>query len=819
MPELLPHPVPNGPAPTAGGPGGTYAPGVPAPASRASATGAPGAFGAEPAPASINFRELASVLRRRGGIIVAVTALVAAVSVYFAHGNKPQYIARASVRLTNPRRAMTSNIASDDPQGASDNNADRRVSKIQVLTSRTLVGAAVDREPARFRLRLEGAPLAVLKDVTLAPEAPADSVVLLFGHDLVSARADQGSATAPYGRPLDVAGARFTVASEPRPHRVTLYVSGRDEAVDRVLGGLRAKQREQADVIDISYTDADPRFAQQAVNSIVSTFADGDVEDAQRTSRKRRIFIDQQLQHNDSLLAVAQGALTALRAREGAFSARDRFAAEQTGMTALQSQREALAAERASYESLLSGLRSRAGSAAARGRMLPPVPAMANNAVIASLYNELAKYQTRRDSLTGPWGHAATHPDVQAVDQLIAASEANLTEAAQTQLASLDARIARVDQLAARNSSEMNALPALEAEELRLANAVESYRKLGEQLRDESQRLRISEAVQVGQVEILDLATLPAAPLGNGRMPRVVVGMVVGLALGCGAAFLRERLDTTISRRAELQDVLNLPALALVPRNSASARQVSLRDRLLGSLDKRRDADDELRALSPIDRAAAEAYVTLRTNLLYSRAGGAPRTIVVTSSAPGDGKTTVASNLARAYAQQGARVLLVDCDLRRSRLHRLFAVAAQPGLCEVLQGRAIEAEAVVETSVSGIWLLPAGGAPEHPSELLGGAEMRELVEHAREAFDVVIMDTPPALAVADAAILGARSDGVVFVVRAGATERDAARTALDQLQSVGARIAGAVLNDPDDRVATYPGYYYYPEYYTRTAAA
>ena len=768
--------------------------------------------GAEPTesvPDAMNLREVFATLRRQIWLVLGVTALATAGATYSASRVRPQFRAEASVRLADPRRAMTSNIV-DEAQPTSGSNEDRRVSKIQVLTSRTLVRTAVDRDPAHFRLRLDGAPIEILHDVTVAPDAGSDSVVLVFDPHTVTARGEQGSATAAYGSRLDVAGTGFVVRSRPLARRAVLHVASQDDAVSRVLAGLRARQRDQADVIDISDVDVDPRFAQQAVNGLVQTFASGDVQDAQETSKRRRVFIEQQQQHNDSLLAGADRALAAFRAREGTFSAKDKFSNEQQGLAGFGTQREALVTERASYETLRAAVtRARAAAGPERERLLAAVPATASNPVIAQLYTQLTTYQTRRDSLTtGPWAHAATHPDVQQLDTFITASQAKLVEATGAQITALDERIARLDQLASRNAVTMQRLPAVESEELRLSNEVESLRKLGEQLREEYQKARMSEAVQVGQVEVLDLATLPVVPLGSGPAPRIVLGLVVGLALGAGAALLLERMRSTITRRAELQSVLQLPALAVVPSNTRG------RHPRRGPLARLR-GDVRGTGLPALDHAAAEAYITLRTNLVFSNVG-APRTIVVTSSAPGDGKTTIGINLARAYAGQGARVLLIDCDLRRSRLHQLFAVAVQPGLTDMLSDRATWGGAVARTQVPNLDLLVAGTPPHNPSELLGSPAMAELLHVARTTYDVVVLDTPPALAVADAAILATKADGVVFVVRAGATDRDGARAAVEQLSAVGARIIGAVLNDPDDLAAGYPGYYDYAEYYTQT---
>ena len=155
------------------------------------------------------------------------------------------------------------------------------------------------------------------------------------------------------------------------------------------------------------------------------------------------------------------------------------------------------------------------------------------------------------------------------------------------------------------------------------------------------------------------------------------------------------------------------------------------------------------------------------------------------------------------------RVLLVDCDLRRSRIHKMFSIPREPGITELILGQ-VEQDAVVrETAVPGLYVLPSGVLPPNPSEMLGGEKMKRTLASLTEAFDLIVLDTPPLLAASDAAILATIADGVVLVVRAGVTEAEAGQQAIAQLQSVGARVVGAVLNDHDSKLQQYGGYYNY----------
>lgn len=207
----------------------------------------------------------------------------------------------------------------------------------------------------------------------------------------------------------------------------------------------------------------------------------------------------------------------------------------------------------------------------------------------------------------------------------------------------------------------------------------------------------------------------------------------------------------------------------------------------------------------------AEAFRNLRTNLQYAALGSKLRLVVVTAAGPEEGKSTVTANLGVAMAQAGTRVLVVGADLRRPSLHRAFGVGHHIGLVSVLLERMSLEEAVQHHEPTGVDVLASGPLPPNPAELLGSKRMTELLQQMAERWDTVLIDTPPAVALSDAALLAARSDGVLLVVTAGQTPRDVVVAARRQLEQVGAHILGAVINRvrPTDSGQYYHYYYYY----------
>jgi capsular exopolysaccharide synthesis family protein len=228
------------------------------------------------------------------------------------------------------------------------------------------------------------------------------------------------------------------------------------------------------------------------------------------------------------------------------------------------------------------------------------------------------------------------------------------------------------------------------------------------------------------------------------------------------------------------------------------------------------DPTRTLVAVSHRNSSGGESFRTLRTNLAFSRVSGKIRSLVVTSASPGEGKSTVAANLSISFAQNGLRVLLIDGDLRRPRVAQLFGLRKEPGLTGLIMGEASREEITQSTWIENLYVITSGAIPPNPAELLSTARMAEVMEELQDTFDLVIVDSPPVLAAADSAILGRLSDGVLLVVRAGRTDRGAARQSLSQLRTVGARVLGGVLNDPESLLesygAHYSGYYAYDYY-------
>jgi capsular exopolysaccharide synthesis family protein len=304
----------------------------------------------------------------------------------------------------------------------------------------------------------------------------------------------------------------------------------------------------------------------------------------------------------------------------------------------------------------------------------------------------------------------------------------------------------------------------------------------------------VSAELKTSNIRVVDSAETQQIPIRPKKMIDLLLALFGGGLLAAGLAFFFEYIDNRIKSPDEIKAHLGLPFLGLIPAIK---------------LDSHSGASPMINNGVPAN--FAEAFRTVRTNVLFSSAEEGGRSLVVTSTAPGEGKTLVATNVAMALAQAGQRVLLVDADMRRPRVHEVFDMSQQPGLSNLLTGNCKASESVRKSATPGLWVLSAGDNPPNPAELVGSHRFKDLLASLTAHFDWVIIDSPPVLAVTDAALAAHRASGVLFVIGSEMTSRNTAMAALEQIQSAKAKVVGAVLN----RVNVERNSYYYSHYYHR----
>lgn len=342
-----------------------------------------------------------------------------------------------------------------------------------------------------------------------------------------------------------------------------------------------------------------------------------------------------------------------------------------------------------------------------------------------------------------------------------------------------------------------------EVEYNRLLRERDLNQRLFEQVIQRLREVDLSGMLKINNIRMLDEAKIPKTPVYPRVKLNIVVGLMLGLLLALGVALVLEMLDTTIKNQDDITRHLGVPLLGIIPR-------------------VRRDTSDPRTAIPNAadiysflypKSAIAECCRQVRTNLNFMSPGKPLRRILVTSSSPREGKTAIASNLSITLAQSGKRILVVDTDMRRPRIHKAFGMTNEYGLSNIIMGLMTEQEAIRSTEIENLSVLTCGPIPPNPAELIGSDTFAAIVDRLSGSFDWIVFDSPPVVAVTDALVLSRLVDGVVMVVKFGSTLRDVAAQARSQLAGVKARLLGAVINDLDLENRQYDHYYYY--YYNR----
>ena len=687
---------------------------------------------------------------------------------------------------------------------------------IALLKSRQVAEAVVDSLRLQVQLlspaRSRAAVLSVL-------EAPRE----LGGAEFTLTRLDDGSfamqqtegrSVAPVpsrveiGRPFKLGAA--TLALHPHlaadaPREITIGFQPFREAVAAIREELKIDAAPGAQILNVAFRSGDPVLAAAVPNVATQSFIDYKTATATVESRNKIRFLQDQLVTYDEQLRAAEADLQNFRERAQIVEPKTQAAEQIRRLAELQSQREALVTEREALRRLLS--RIEAEPAAARGqspyRQLVAFPSFLSNGAVQSALQLINELENKRADLLVR--RTEQNIDVQGINSRIQELELQLFQLARDYLDGLDTKLAATVTSLDRFGLQLEQVPSKEVQFARLTRDRELLEGVYTLLQTSLKEEEIRGAEQAPEIRVVDAALVPEAPASPRPLINLLLGAVLGLVLGVGAVLVRETSDTRVrTARDALAAAPGIPVLGVLPR-SAAAPAGSYLERL--GVPRRNQTSPDgggihrlITATAP-QSAASEAYRTLRTNLTHTEAGRGVRVLVVTSAAAGDGKTTVAANLAIAMAQQGTRTLLVDGDLRKGMLHELLGVSPRPGLTEVLRGES-QLEASIQRlrigeSETPLHFLGAGAFPTNPAELLGSEAMQRVLVTLHDQYQAVVIDTPPVNLVTDAAVLGTMSDRTLLVARAGLTDQASLYEAAARLSQVNNRLGGVILNNAE----------------------
>jgi capsular exopolysaccharide synthesis family protein len=581
----------------------------------------------------------------------------------------------------------------------------------------------------------------------------------------------------------------------------------RSQLIDAFLARLNV-ERPKDDlfgkrVIRVSFSSTDPRLAAQVVNRLFETFIDYNREENARAVEFAADWLTKQLaelegkvQKSKDALLKYQQSTELLNPGETDGKGESNPALERFGT--LNTQLAEAESARISAEILLRLAREGGPEA---------LPGTVSDPLLEALKQERAKREAELSQLRTVYQDTAS--PVKQLQQQLAGLDDRIKQAKQTQVERIekeyrlaDERVRALTATVEKQRAEIlkQNRDALQFNLLKRETDVDEklFQMLSERLREAGLMRSLTPN---SNIRIIDRAETPLLPTDSKRSA-LLVGAIMALALGLGLGFLLEYLDDSVKTVEDVERLLKLPSLGLIPwANGGSDRPLLLRKRSRGPAPIMIASENGTPAFT-------EAYRTLRTSVLLSSAGRPPRTVVITSNEMRVGKTTTAVNTAIAFSQAGKRVLLIDGDMRHPGCASAFGIDNATGLSTYLSFDDTPAAFHRISATDGLDLLPSGPIPPNPSELLSSERIRALIESVVAQYDHIIIDTPPVGVVSDALILAALVDGVILVVRAEETSRRGVLRAKDALHNVSARILGVVLNAVDWR-RHQDGYYGY----------
>ncbi|HET7216034.1 MAG TPA: polysaccharide biosynthesis tyrosine autokinase [Terriglobia bacterium] len=582
-------------------------------------------------------------------------------------------------------------------------------------------------------------------------------------------------------------------------------------SVSNFMKMLGVNPIERSNLVEVSFYSQNPSMAARIANQLGEDYIDQNLQVKWNEALKASEWLSGRLVELKAKLKSSEDALESYAARNSILFIQNAVGAQSQSMAnarleQLEEEYTKAQADRAQKEALYSLIQ--------KGRV-QDLPGTLENRLIQSLEQNLSDLKRQYSELTATVKPG--YPKAMALKKQIDTLQANLNrqklaltqnisqeyEAAQTREKYLQQLISEQEQVVDSVSQKTIQYNILKRE-------VDTNRSLYDGVLQRMKEAQVAAGLNASNIMVVDPAQVPDGP----AKPRVVfnlaLGFILGLSLGVGLAFFQEYLDNTLKTPDEVESLLRLPSLGLIPsiHLNGSSKLPTQGTSIVGN-----GSNGSYGLALQSNPMAAEAFRSLRTSILLS-ANPIPKILLVTSALPGEGKTTTTVNLGATLASLGSRVVIVDCDMRRPSCHRAAGVKNSPGFVQCLTGRVQLSEAILPVNgVPNLSIIPCGPIPPNPAEVLSSPQTADMLKRLLAEFEYVLVDSPPILSVADSRILATFTDAVVLVTRAYETPYEVVRRARALLYGAGARILGVALNDVNIHKESYGGKYgYYQQY-------
>ncbi|HVG21134.1 MAG TPA: polysaccharide biosynthesis tyrosine autokinase [Blastocatellia bacterium] len=752
----------------------------------------------------VNFRDVWRIIRRRRWLILSLAVIITTVVTIESYRTRSTYQASAFIEIGKESPAVrTGNgdtvIQSEDadlyyPQLSINTNMFRLTS--EPLLEDVVVSLKLDENPNFVDMQkksvweaveLFGARLG-LKKKEEPPPAKSDALV------------ETVNTTSP----------RTPEESE----RLAPYVG-------IISGGIQAEQVKDTRTLKITFTHTDPVIAAAVANGVARIFIESSFENKTEHFTNASKWLDATTREFQAKVEKAEQALADYTREHNIFSVDGKETLITDKLSRLHDQATRAETDRILKQSLYEEVKA--------GRVTQ-LPAAFADTKISSLQAKLDELQGLADKLNLKYGDE--NPQVIEVRQQISTINGQIEAARKALEEKLKGEYLATlrDEQSLKTALQQSKGEAVQQNQDAiqygiLKQEVDTAKTLYNDFLQKTSQAKVQVAQQHNNLRLIQPARVPKSPLGPSHFRTILLGLLLSVGAGVGLAYFLEYLDNTIKTVEDVGRYVQLPALGVIPAIASASTGRAVNPKKARRLIAHSEAAHEnMEALDPANHvmlfdnlsSAAEAYRAVRTSILLSAASRPPKIILVTSGQPGEGKTTTAVNTAVSLTQLGARVLLIDCDLRKPMIHKLFGLDQAHGLSTYLS-RDVKIEKVMSNAqVPNLDLLPCGPIPPNPSELISSEKMKNLLQIMSERYDHILIDSPPLMNVSDSVILSSMVDGVILVVHGGKSPRAIAQRARQELVNVGAKIFGVVLNNVDLRREGYERYYY-SRYYSEPA--
>ena len=582
------------------------------------------------------------------------------------------------------------------------------------------------------------------------------------------------------------------------------FSARRDAEIGRVLTGTIIEGGERSEVLMVAFKSGNPEEAAAIANAVAEAYIEFGLQSRSRNVKEASSWITERLEELRRKLGESETALREFQSREGLVDTQSQGNITSAQLQSLTSQQIRLSADRSQAEARYNELRGALNSSNAQDTLVP----MLGGKLVVDLNIERNDLLRRISELEERYGEK--HPRMIAARAELAQVERDLktqiekgVEAARQELGVARAAESKVRALVEAQQEQIRARSGKAFQLSQLEREVESNRALVEVFFARSREADIQDSNNISNVRIIDRARVPRAPSGPNRLRIVITAVMMGLVCGVMLAMVRNHLDSTFKTRDDVERHVGLSVLAVVPK---LRRKLSKRAALVAS-------DEPTGAFS-------EAINDVRTSVMLSQLDDPPKVVLLTSTLAGEGKTTLAANLAIAFSQRG-RTLLLEADLRRGHLAEELMVEDGLGLTEFVAGDCTLQDALLQLDeIPNLFFMQGGKSPPNPIDVLSSHKFNLGLHNLRKAFDYIVIDSAPIMPVSDSVVLGQQADAVLLVIQSERTSHSAAQDALKRLNAARITPIGAVLQQADvKRIAGYGNYYGgYTNYYTPNRA-